>query len=171
VTKAELQAKRSELIAQLEATTDARIRMCVQAELSATNAEIKAANIRAAAGSKLDADVKRALGKEEEKANLRRARERDGLFKAAERAPHSGLLTRGEHILRTAKQLLKTIERINPASKLPHTLSIEVPLRDFIAAQKAHVHEYRAQTAAALRTEVDEDWQRTWTAEGSDKQS
>jgi hypothetical protein len=136
VTKAELQIRRAELIDLVPKAPDNLTRANLQAELSVVNAEIKRLNVEEAARNKRDS-----------------------------RAPQIGP-TRGEYILRHAKELLKQIQRIDPAAVLPHTAAILGPLQQFVDAQKAHVHEHRARVAAPATPKSepsdDAEWVETW---------
>lgn len=165
MTKAELQIRRAELIDLVPKAPDNLTRANLQAELSVVNAEIKRLNVEEAARNKRDSAVRKALGKHEEAVNLRRYREREAKFENAERAPQIGP-TRGEYILRHAKELLKQIQRIDPAAVLPHTTAILGPLQQFVDAQKAHVHEHRARVAAPATPKSepsdDAEWVETW---------
>lgn len=144
--KAQLQARRQNLIEQDKAATDHMTKAAIQVELSAVNAQLKA------------------LGAAEHAANMQRRNQREQRFHAAERKP-TGLQTRGEFILMGAKRTLHELEHINPDSLLPHTKAFLEPLREFVAAQKVHVKEYRDklnQTIAKIDERTDAEWRQVW---------
>lgn len=157
-------AKRATLIEAIKVASDHVQRSTLQADLTALNAQIKAANVAEAAAAKRDAEVRRKLGKAEATANLNRSREREQRYEAAERLPNGSMQTRGEFILATAKRLLRDISRIKGDAKLPHTLEFEPQLAAFVEAQKVHVKRHRDELANRSFERTDEDplWRETW---------
>lgn len=173
--KIELQTQRQKLIEQLRGEADPRRVSAIQADLTIVNAEIKKLNITEAAENGRNAAVRKALGNAQHEADIARANERitagsapGGEFgfrpKPQKQLPapkQPPFLTRGEFLLKNAKQMLKTIEALKQENKLPHTIAFEEPLREFVEAQRAHVEQRKAERKEREEQEP-HDWEQTW---------
>jgi hypothetical protein len=165
VSKQQLLEKRAELIQALAAVVTVGDREVVQADLAIVNARLKQLHIEEGRALKAAADARNAAGQAEQRENLARAaarlppvgtktKIRPGGFDAPvvvpepQRArPH---LTRGEFLLKNARQALKTIDTIKPEHRLPHTHAFREALVAYLVEQKKHVADFAARGADAL---------------------
>jgi len=166
MTKAQLQERRAQLIASLETTNHPARREEVQADLSNVNARLKQINIVEAKRAKTQADERKAAGLAEQRDNLRRSAAKHPArdIELADLPPMPSAppsqqrpLSRGEFMLKHAKQLKKAIESIKPDHRLPHTVAFIAHLDAFIAGQKAHLA-----NPATAETNTEAGWKQTW---------
>ncbi len=158
-----LMEKRAKLIGQLASETVPNHRVSIQSELTIVNAELKRLNVEEAAALKYVADTKNVLGLAEQQANAERAISKlPSPIKPPKHGHIAPYLSRGEFLLKNARQMLRTIEALKPERKLPHTAAFEQPLRDFIAEQHRHVNERKASRVATAAAEP-EQWKETWS--------
>lgn len=133
----------------------------MQSDLTIINAEIKKLNVTEGAEARRDAEVKKAIGKAEFDANEARANEKITAGTAPGGKPHGyqhqPALTRGEFLLKHAKQMLRVIDALREERKLPHTLAFEQPLRDFVEEQAKHVADRKASAVSE-----ESEWKETW---------
>jgi len=145
-TKPELQVLRQNLIAAAsEPKSSTKQRMDAQLKLAEVNAAIKHINLTMAADAKRDADVRKALGRKEAKANAQRAAERNG------RSPSE----RDTDVLIKAKQLFAELTGY-PIPCPAHFHPLMDTLAAFIEAQKAHMNGDNKETER-------DSWQQTWS--------
>jgi len=161
-SKAELQARRVELIAAVAAlppgehgTPEWSQREEVLADLRNVNAAIKAANVTEAARIKAEGAAKRARGRAEQHANLVRAgvQKPEPVPAFAAKRGHQSL---GEFLLWQATSLRKTLRRIK--DPLPFTVEFLRAVNTFIDEQADHVRQVKAAEASG----DPDDWKRTW---------
>jgi len=173
-SKRELMEQRYKLIEQLKGETDPKRIISIQGDLSIVNAEIKKLNITEAAENQRNATVKRTIGQAQHEADIARANTRimaGDAFGGSEpfgfqpkleaaRAEQK-FLTRGEFLLKNAKQMLRTIEKLK--RKEPHTVAFEQPLREFIEAQTAHCKKMKERPPRPKDKEDEIEWNKTWS--------
>ena len=183
MTKADLQSLRAERIEALANATTSGQREEVQADLSNVNARLKQINIAEAQVAKAIADQRKAEGNAEQRDNLRRAHAKSAPATTAaivaavetpsvsDRPSHAKLsegrsLTRGEFLLKHAKQMVRTIDTIKPARRLSHTIVFRRALDEFIREQKQHLAAFDTQETLgeSAATTTQEDWKQTWAA-------
>lgn len=178
MTKAELQAARAECIEALASAITVGRREEVQADLSNINARLKQLNTEEARQLKAIADQRKAAGHAEQTANLRRASTKIPAMvrqsvsntptvklSAPKPVAQQRSLTRGEFLLKHAKQMRKGIDSIKPERRLAHTVTFRDQLDAFIVEQKRHLDEQK--TAKAPDATTEDAWQQTWTAEAA----
>ena len=189
MTKADLQSLRAERIEALANATTLGQRVEVQADLSNVNARLKQINIAEAQVAKAIADQRKAEGNAEQRDNLRRAHAKStpattaAIVAAIETPsvsdrplhakPSEGRsLTRGEFLLKHAKQMVRTIDTIKPARRLSHTIVFRRALDEFIREQKQHLAAFDAhqerqrvqETSGESVATTQEAWKQTWAA-------
>ena len=144
MTKIELQAKRLQLINQLNELPPNQTKE-IQYEIARLNAEIKALNVQASLQQKQDAEVRRKLGKFQFEADSARAKQ-PPKFRDDGVPP-----TLGEMILIRAKQVAKLIDSVPAASCEEFTNIFAKQLESFIENQKELLKEQSARLIPAAR--------------------
>ena len=149
-TKPELQELRADLIKRLENQgLSIKDRMETQLHLTEVNSAIKHLNKLAAADAQRDAEVRRALGRQEAQANTARAEEcQAGMVRDN---------ARDEDVLIRAKQLMRAIETY-PGIRPSHFDAVVGPLLQLIDVQRA-----RLKGEAKADAERESTWRETWT--------
>lgn len=153
MTKDELKELRARLITDLADATSIGRREELQADLSIVNVKLKALHVEEAIQLKRAADEKRRSGLAENRANTERALAKLPAPKIDPNLRSSPKhLTRGEFLLKHAKQMLRTIKTLG--KPMPHTVEFRAQLEAFIVLQQAHVTDYA--------TAKPENWVDVW---------